>query len=61
MSNLMPDIESFEERAAILEYDAGFSRADAEDRAAKAQGYSSFAHYKSTILEYLEELETTTE
>lgn len=34
----MIDIEAFEERAAILEYDAGFSRFKAETLAAAAQG-----------------------
>lgn len=32
------DPESFAERAAIMEYDGGLSRFDAETRAAKAQG-----------------------
>lgn len=34
----MIDIEAFEERAAILEFDAGFSRFKAETMAAAAQG-----------------------
>jgi hypothetical protein len=32
------DREAFEERAAIMEYDAGMTRFQAETRAAKAQG-----------------------
>lgn len=32
------DLDAFEERAAILEFDAGFSRFDAETIAAAAQG-----------------------
>lgn len=34
---LIPDIDEFEERAAIMEYDGGFSRSMAEDRAAQEQ------------------------
>lgn len=32
------DIDSFEERAAIMEFDGGLSRFEAETQAAKAQG-----------------------
>jgi hypothetical protein len=32
------DFYLFEERAAIMEYDGGLSRTEAEDRAARAQG-----------------------
>lgn len=32
------DIEAYEERAAILEFDAGMSRADAEDEAMRQLG-----------------------
>jgi hypothetical protein len=32
------DFYLFEERAAVMEYDGGLSRAEAEDRAARAQG-----------------------
>ena len=37
--SLIPDIEAFEERAAIAEYDGGLTRQDAEDLAAQAQGF----------------------
>lgn len=36
----MFDADAFSERAAILEYDAGFSRFEAETLAAKYQGVS---------------------
>ncbi len=34
------DVDAFVERAAIIEYDGGFSRFEAETLAAKAQGKS---------------------
>jgi hypothetical protein len=34
----VPDIDWFEERAAIAEHDGGLSRKEAEDLAARAQG-----------------------
>ena len=37
--SLIPDIEAFEERAAIAEYGGGLTRQDAEDLAAQAQGF----------------------
>lgn len=36
----MIDVEAFEERAAIQEYDGGLSRFQAETEAARAQGLS---------------------
>ena len=36
----MLDLDEFEERAAIMEFDGGMSRFEAETQAAKAQGYS---------------------
>ena len=42
---LIPDIESFEERAAIAEYDGGLTRQDADDLAAQAQGFQDREHY----------------
>ena len=42
---LIPDIEAFEERAAIAEYDGGLTRQDAEDLAAQAQGFQDREHY----------------
>ena len=38
---IVPDIEEFEERAAIAEYDGGLSRRAAEDLAAQCQGFPS--------------------
>lgn len=41
--------DSFEERAAILEYDAGFARYEAEQRAAQAYGFNNKAEFKVHI------------
>jgi hypothetical protein len=40
---------SFEERAAILEYDAGYSRYTAEQLAAQQYGFSNKADLKKEI------------
>lgn len=53
MSALLPDIEAFEERAAIAEYDGGLSRREAEDLAARAQGFTSAAHYWQWLADYV--------
>ena len=53
MSPLLPDIEAFEERAAIAEYDGGLSRAQAEDLAARAQDFTSAAHYWQWLADYV--------
>ena len=37
----IPDIEAFEERAAIAEYDGGLTRLQAESLAATEQGFAS--------------------
>ena len=50
---LTPDIDAFEERAAILEYDGGLPRAVAEDRAAQAQGFRDAAHYRQVLVDYV--------
>ena len=42
---------SFEERAAILEYEAGYTRYEAEQMAAQMQGYSNKAALKKHIQE----------
>ena len=42
-----PDLEIFEERAAIAEYDGGLSRADAEQVAAECQGYENIIAFKA--------------
>ena len=36
---LIPDIDAFEERAAIAQYEGGLKRKQAENLAAKAQGF----------------------
>jgi hypothetical protein len=49
----VPDIEAFEERAAIMEYDGGLSRLKAEDEAARAQGFRDAAHYWGVLADYV--------
>jgi hypothetical protein len=49
----VPDIDAFEERAAILEYDAGLKRDEAEDLAAQAQGFKDTQHYRQVLADYL--------
>ena len=49
----VPDIEGFEERAAILQYDGGLSRFEAEDAAAQAQGFRDVAHYRQVLADYV--------
>ena len=39
----------YEERAAILEYDAGYSRYDAEQRAAQVYGFKNRSELKQYI------------
>jgi hypothetical protein len=51
--SLIPDIETFEERAAIAEYDAGLNRKQAEDLAAQAQGFASAGDYWSWLADYV--------
>ena len=43
--SLIPDIEAFEERAAIAQYDGGMTLDEAEDLAAQDQGFGSAADY----------------
>ena len=50
---LVPDIEAFEERSAIAEYDGGLSRPGAEDLAARAQGFRDREHYWAWLAEYV--------
>ena len=42
----------YEERAAILEYDAGYTRHEAEQMAAQMQGYNN----KSALKRHIQEL-----
>ncbi len=53
MSTLVPDIDAFEERAAILEYDGRMSRKQAEDAAAQAQGFRDAEHYREVLVNYV--------
>ncbi|WP_244294904.1 MULTISPECIES: hypothetical protein [Paracoccus] len=50
---LVPDIDEFEERAAIMEYDGGLSRSMAEDRAAQEQGFRDAAQFREALAYYL--------
>ena len=52
--NLIPDIELFEERVAIMIYDGGLSDAEAKELAAKAQGYECQDHYWDWLRDYVE-------
>ena len=51
--SLCPDIDAFEERAAIAQYDGGLTRALAEDLAAKRQGFRDAAAYWAWLAEYV--------
>jgi len=51
--SLLPDIEAFEERAAIAEYDGGLTRKEAEDLAARGQGFRDREHYWQWLAEYV--------
>ncbi|KKN15220.1 hypothetical protein LCGC14_0988240 [marine sediment metagenome] len=48
-----PNIEEFEERAAIAEYDGGLSRSEAEDVAAQDQGFISAKYYWQWLADYV--------
>ena len=50
--HLIPDIEAFEERAAILEFESGVTRTEAEDRAAQLQGFRDADHYFAWLAAY---------
>lgn len=49
----VPDIDWFEERAAIAEHDGDLSRGDAEDLAARAQGFDDADDYWRWLAEYV--------
>lgn len=49
----VPDIDAFEERAAIIQHDGGLSRSEAEDQAARAQGFRDAAHYWQVLADYV--------
>ena len=48
-----PDIDAFEERAAIAQYDGGLSRTEAEDVAARDQGFISAEYYWQWLADYV--------
>ncbi len=48
-----PDIDAFEERAAIAQYDGGLSRKRAEDLAAQGQGFKDAGQYWEGLAEYV--------
>ena len=50
---MIPDIEAFEERAAIAEYDGGLTRKRAEDVAAQGQGFPTRQDYWAWLAEYV--------
>ncbi|MCG6560785.1 hypothetical protein MB818_21505 [Ruegeria sp. 1NDH52C] len=49
----IPDIDAFEERAAIAEYDGGLSRHEAENLAAQAQGFTDADAYWQWLADYV--------
>lgn len=51
--NQIPDIDAFEERAAIAEFDGGLSRRAAEDLAAQSQGFADAEDYWHWLAEYV--------
>ena len=51
--SLIPDIEAFEERAAIAQYDGGLTLYVAEDLAAQDQGFGSAADYWHWLATYV--------
>ena len=51
---LIPDIEAFEERVAIMVNDGGIPTYIAMDLAAQAQGFRNQAHYWAWLRVYVE-------
>ena len=51
--SLIPDIEAFEERAAIAQYDGGLTLDEAEDLAAHDQGFGNAADYWHWLATYV--------
>ena len=49
----IPDIDAFEERAAIAQYDGGLSRKQAEDLAAQGQGFKDADQYWQWLADYV--------
>jgi hypothetical protein len=52
-SGPIPNIDAFEERAAIAQYDGGLSRKQAEDLAALRQGFKDTDQYWHWLAEYV--------
>lgn len=52
--SLIPDIEAFEERVAIMVNDGGIPTHIAMDLAAQAQGFRNQAHYWAWLRVYVE-------
>lgn len=52
--NLIPDIEVFEERVAIMVHDGGIPTHIAMDLAAQAQGFRNQIHYWAWLRVYVE-------
>ena len=50
---LIPDIDAFEERAAIAQYEGGLTRKQAEDLVARAQGFRDADHYWQWLADYV--------
>lgn len=50
---MIPDIEAFEEREAIVQHDGGLTKAKAEDIAAKAQGFRDADAYWQWLADYV--------
>lgn len=50
---LIPDIDAFEERAAIAEFDGRLSRREAEDLAARQQGFADADAYWQWLADYV--------
>lgn len=48
-----PDIEAFEERAAIAEHEGGLSRKEAETLAARDQGFRDADDYWAWLADYV--------
>jgi hypothetical protein len=51
--SLCPDIDAFEERAAIAQYDGGLTRVLAEDLAAQRQGFAGTEAYWAWLAKYV--------
>jgi len=53
MTEPVPDIDAFEERAAIAQYDGGVTRKLAEDMVAGKQGFRDAEHYWQVFADYV--------